>query len=412
MIDPVLPTYARAPIEVASGEGCWLIDAQGRRHLDFGAGIAVNAFGHAHPELVAALTEQAGKLWHGLQRLDWTGDPVFEMAEVRARTNGLELTLTGPAALGSGERPRAYAVTRYRYEPTEDYGGPKLDETELPVRSVTMSDDRRTIFLELGESAMLEDHVYHVRIVGPWRDADGRRPWATEAWYTMNRVPRDRRVTPDPVPVASRANELTEAERAAGFRLLFDGESTDGWMAYGGGPVGEGWRIEDGALVRAEAGAGDLVTEEVFGDFELRLEWSVAPGGNSGIFFHVADGYGAVWETGPEMQILDNERHADGQSPLTSAGSCYALLAPEYDATYPPGQWNEVRIVVDGAEGELWLNGELQCRFDRDSERWADLVAGSKFASMPDFGRLREGRIALQDHGDEVRFRSIRIRTW
>jgi cytochrome c len=355
---------------------------------------------------------QAGKLWYGLQRLDWNGRATFEMFRVRARTNGFLLDFTRSVDTATGNAPRAYSVTRYRYEPTAAYGGPKIDEEIVRVRSVSMDGTRRRVFLELDEADMLPGFVYHVQLMGPWRDVEGRRPWTTEAWYTMNRVPQELRETPAPVDGIARANTLSAEERAAGFRLLFDGSSTDGWMAYGGGDVPAGWQIVDGALTRVGDGAGDIVTTETFANFELKLEWAVAPGGNSGIFWRVADGRPAVWSTGPEMQILDNERHADGQSPLTSAGSCYALLAPDYDATFPPGYFNEARIVADGPNVEYWLNGELQCRFDLESDLWRELVANSKFAGMPDFGRIAEGRIALQDHGDEVSFRSIRIRTW
>ncbi len=354
---------------------------------------------------------QEGKLWYGLQRLDYTGRTAFEMLRVRARTNGFGIDFTGPVDTAVGNEPRSYTVTRWRYEPTIDYGGPKLEETVIPVRSVSMDDSRRRVFLELDESDLRPGHVYHVHLTGPWRDAEGRRLWTTEAWYTLNRVPEDRRTVPAPVEALTRANTLSPEEASAGFRLLFDGVTTDGWMAYGGGPVPAGWEVRDGELARTGPG-GDIVTEQIFGNFELRLEWAVAPAGNSGIFWRVADGYGAVWETGPEMQVLDNERHGDGQSPLTSAGACYALLAPDHDATYPPGSFNEARIIADGPNVEYWLNGELQCRFNLESSEWRELVAGSKFRGMPDFGRMPAGRIALQDHGDLVRYRSIRIRSW
>jgi hypothetical protein len=172
--------------------------------------------------------------------------------------------------------------------------------------------------------------------------------------------------------------------------------------------------VQDGALVRTSHG-GDLVSNDTYRDFELELDWRITEGGNSGILFLVdetprADGsQPAVWETGLEMQVLDDERHADGRDPLTSAGACYALFAPEHDDTRPVGHWNHVRIAKQGSRVEQWLNGRLQCAYDIGSDDWRARVAASKFRDMPGFARARAGRIALQDHGDEVAFRNIRI---
>ena len=211
-------------------------------------------------------------------------------------------------------------------------------------------------------------------------------------------------------PAAPNApNTLTEAERASGWRLLFDGGSLAAWRTYKELEPRAGWRAEDGALVMTGDG-GDLVTRESFASFELRLQWRVFEGGNSGIFYHVTDAGGAVWESGPEMQVLDDERHPDGREPRTSAGACYALYAPLERSVRPAGEWNEARLVVRGARVEHWLNGVLQCRYDRDGEDWRARVAASKFAAWPRFGAAREGHIALQDHGDRVEYRDIAIR--
>ena len=205
------------------------------------------------------------------------------------------------------------------------------------------------------------------------------------------------------------ANTLTTAERDLGWELLFDGESLEGWHLYGREGETQGWEIVDGTLART-GGGGDLVTEGSWTDFELRLEWRISEGGNSGIFFRVGDGQDAVWRTGPEMQVLDNERHADGRNGYTSAGANYALHAPPRDATREVGEWNQVHILVRGNKVEYWLNTELQCSYELQSEAWEELVAASKFASMPLYGREPSGRIALQDHGDLVWYRSIKIR--
>jgi hypothetical protein len=156
---------------------------------------------------------------------------------------------------------------------------------------------------------------------------------------------------------------------------------------------------------------GDLITVDQYGDFELRLEWKIARGGNSGIMFHVTDDAGQTYETGPEMQVLDNGGHADGRDPVTSAGSNYALHAPTRDVTRPIGEWNEVRLLVRGPHVEHWLNGVKLLEYELWSPDWEARVQASKFKTMPGYGRARRGHIALQDHGDRVSYRNIRIKT-
>lgn len=194
-----------------------------------------------------------------------------------------------------------------------------------------------------------------------------------------------------------------------GWRPLFDGTSTAGWMNYGKATIAKGWEAQDGALVMV-GGGGDIVTADEYEDFELELEWQVAPGGNSGVFFNVVDGLGAVWSSGPEMQVLDNTTHHDGKNVLTSAGSCYALYPPSRDVTRPAGQWNQARLMSKNGHVQHWLNGTLLCEYTIGSDDWNERVAASKFKDMPEFGSASRGRIALQDHGDRVAFRNLRIR--
>ncbi len=206
-------------------------------------------------------------------------------------------------------------------------------------------------------------------------------------------------------------NTLTEQERAAGWRLLFDGRTTGGWRGFKKPDMPAGWQAIDGALTRV-ASAGDIVTTDEFASFELAFEWRIAPGGNSGVFFHVTEDVEAVWHSGPEYQILDNVAHKDGLTPETSAGSDYALHAPSRDATKAPGSWNQGRIVVRGSHVEHWLNGEKIVEYVLGSPEWAARVAKSKFKAYPGFGRAPKGRIAIQDHGDTVAYRNIKIRTF
>jgi hypothetical protein len=210
-------------------------------------------------------------------------------------------------------------------------------------------------------------------------------------------------------PLVCPPNTLTGAETELGWRLLFDGESLEGWHLYGLPGETTGWAVEDGAIARVGPG-GDLVSARQYANFELRLQWRISPGGNSGIVYRVADGQDAVWRTGPEMQVLDNQRQPDGRNAFTSAGSVYALYPPPRDVTRPIGEWNDVHLIVRGNAVEHWLNGERQCAYVLGSEEWTELVAASKFASMPGYGLETRGRLALQNHGDPVWFRAIKLR--
>ena len=204
---------------------------------------------------------------------------------------------------------------------------------------------------------------------------------------------------------------LTADEQSAGWRLLFDGESTAGWRGFKSASLPAGWQVKDSALTRV-AEAGDIVTDEVFRDFELTLEWKVAAGGNSGIMYRVSEApeLKYVWESGPEMQVLDDARHPDGAKPETSAGACYGLYPAPRGIVRPAGEWNQVRIVVQGKRVEHWLNGTRIVEYELGSPDWEDRVRKSKFASMPRYGREPAGHIALQDHGDWVAYRNIKIR--
>lgn len=204
-------------------------------------------------------------------------------------------------------------------------------------------------------------------------------------------------------------NTLSAKERADGWKLLFDGKTTNGWRGYRKKTMPDGWQVRDGALVRA-ATAGDIVTEQQFDNFELQFDWKVTKGANSGVFYRASEEYPAVYESAPEYQVLDNGGHPDGKSPKTSAGSNYALDAPVRDVTKPVGEWNHARIVVDGHHVEHWMNGVKLLEYELNSPKWKEEVAASKFKQWPAYGTLSKGYIAIQDHGAEVAFRSIKVR--
>lgn len=208
---------------------------------------------------------------------------------------------------------------------------------------------------------------------------------------------------------AASVSTLTPEERAAGWRLLFDGSTTRGWRGYRRTDIPSGWQVVDGALTRVGQG-GDIVSDEQFENFELALEWKVSPGGNSGIFYRATEAGDAVYYSGPEMQVLDDARHQDGSSRLTSAGSLYGLYAPPAGVVKPAGEWNAVRIVVNGNHVEHWLNGVKVVEAELGSADWEKRVSEAKFKEWPQFGRAKRGHIALQDHGDWVAYRNIKIK--
>jgi hypothetical protein len=204
-------------------------------------------------------------------------------------------------------------------------------------------------------------------------------------------------------------NVLSDAETKAGWKLLFDGTSLEHWRGYRKDKLPDGWKVEaDGSFCRH--GGGDIITKEQFDSFELVLEWKISPGGNSGIFYRATEAHGAIYESAPEMQVLDNAKHGDGKNPKTSAGANYALIAPPKDVTRPVGEWNAVRLVVDGQHVEHWLNGEKLLDYTLGSPAWVELVKKSKFAGWADYGKAAKGHIGLQDHGDLVWFRNVKIR--
>lgn len=204
-------------------------------------------------------------------------------------------------------------------------------------------------------------------------------------------------------------NTLSDAEKAAGFKLLFDGKSADGWRGYKQKTMPSGWKVIDGCIVRT-GGGGDIITDAEYGSFELLIDWKVAPKGNSGIMYHVEEGPETAYMTGPEYQVLDNKGHPDGRSKMTSAASCYGLYPPTKDVCHPAGEWNHTKIVIKNGHVEHWLNGEKVVEYQKGSDEWNKKVAGSKFKNWEQFGKPTKGHIVLQDHGDKVEYRNIKIK--
>src|SRR5688572_1067573 len=216
---------------------------------------------------------------------------------------------------------------------------------------------------------------------------------------------------------AAEPNTLTDDDKKAGWRLLFDGKTTDGWRGYKMDKMPPGWSVDGGALVRVKGGAGgkgagggdDIVTTEDFQDLELQLEYKLVANGNSGVLYHVSEEPVTAWHYAPEVQLLDNAAHPT-RDKRQLAAACYDLYAPSKDVTNPVGQWNHLRVLVNGPHVEHWLNGEKVVEYELWSDDWKARVAKSKFKDRPKFGTFKKGPICLQDHSDRVEFRNIKIR--
>tara|TARA_R110000868_G_scaffold37111_4_gene131359 strand:+ start:49320 stop:50051 length:732 start_codon:yes stop_codon:yes gene_type:complete len=205
---------------------------------------------------------------------------------------------------------------------------------------------------------------------------------------------------------------------------LFDGKTFDGWKEYNSDTINPRWEIEDGTILVSRDGntrdkniglSKSIMTEQTFGNFELELEYKMSLGGNSGIMYHVVEDskYENDYETGPEYQILDDEFSASESLPNRMAASSYDMFVPDSSkkSLYPAGEWNSIKLIYDNGRVEHWLNGEKVLEFTEGSEEWKEAYANSKFpANFPNWGTSNSGHISLQDHGDFIAFRNIRIR--
>ncbi len=223
---------------------------------------------------------------------------------------------------------------------------------------------------------------------------------------------------------AAPSNTLTAAEKASGWKLLFDGKTTTGWRGFRREKFPEeGWVIADGAIKHVAGGGeqsqngGDIITTEKYDNFELQLEWRISPGGNSGIKYLIAEemvnsGHSGL---GFEMQVLDDDQHPDakmGKNGNRTAGALYDLIAPKNKVLRPVGEWNQARLIIRGNHVEHWLNGAKVVEYELGSPQLKALIAESKYKTIAGFGEVRKGHILLQDHGNEVWYRNIKIRSF
>ncbi|MFN9682435.1 MAG: DUF1080 domain-containing protein [Bacteroidota bacterium] len=214
-------------------------------------------------------------------------------------------------------------------------------------------------------------------------------------------------------------NKLTPAEIKKGWKLLFDGSTLTGCKTYNRTDMATSWGVKDGAIFldakkgRSDVAKGDLVTLEDYDDFEFSVEWKISDCGNSGIMYRIVEDpkYKQPYLTGPEMQVLDNKCHPDAKIITHRSGDFYDVMASKTENVKPAGEWNSVRIIMKGYKLEQWQNGVRQIKLTLGSDEINAIVEKSKWKNQKDWGKALIGKIGLQDHGDAVWFRNIKIRS-
>jgi len=379
---------------------------------------------------------QEGKKWYGLERLNYTGKQTFELLSVQAQPHGFSLQLTKPLAKNAKITANTVKLKQWFYHPTKQYGGPKYNEHSLTADSVIVSEDGLTIDVRV--SGLKAGYVVYIDLDNTLNSESGEKLWAHEAWYTLNNIPtsvqsklqiqkKSDAIVNETIQAVN--NSLSEQEKADGWQLMFDGKTLNGWKDYASDDQNksENWSVENGTLKLTPSGnnfwkdakwflfggaSGDLLYyPEKFDNFELTLEWKISKNGNSGIFYFVADEeHSAPWETGLEMQVLDNEGHDDGQYEKHRSADLYDLIASSEEPVNEPEQWNKIIIKVQNHQVEHWMNGVKVVEFTHADSTWSKMVSASKFSSMDDFGKATKGHIVLQHHGDIVWYRNLKIR--
>ena len=216
------------------------------------------------------------------------------------------------------------------------------------------------------------------------------------------------------LPVPLNTGTLAETNKN-GWKKLFDGKTKKGWHSYGKATAGEAWKIADGTLYVDPSikEGGDLVTDEEYGNFDLKLEWKISKNGNSGILINIKEDaakYNETYITGPEIQVLDNDGHPDGKITKHRAGDLYDLVKSSSEPVKPVGEWNAVEIISNKGKLQIFVNGTNVVTTTMWDDNWRSMIAGSKFKNWSDFGTFKQGKIDLQDHGNAVWYRNIEIK--
>ncbi len=233
-------------------------------------------------------------------------------------------------------------------------------------------------------------------------------------------VPKDSTATMTNPVTSDSNNKVSVAENTDGWQLLFDGSTTNGWHIYNKKSDGHAWVIDNGTIHLdpkemkdwQTVGGGDLITNEEYDNFQLKLEWKLADSANSGVilFINESPRYEHTWHTGPEMQVLDNNGHSDAKIIKHRAADLYDLISSTPETVKKAGEWNQVEVISDHGTLVFFLNGTKVLSTTMWDDNWRKMIKGSKFKGMPDFGTYKKGHIGLQDHGNKVWFRNIKIK--
>ncbi|NML19915.1 DUF1080 domain-containing protein [Pseudoflavitalea sp. G-6-1-2] len=219
---------------------------------------------------------------------------------------------------------------------------------------------------------------------------------------------------------ASSNNTLSSKEQSQGWELLFDGSTKNGWHVFNNRTDGAAWKVEDGVLFldpKAKGpkgeGGGDLTSDKTYGNFHLKLDWKIDSAGNSGIMFHAQEDpkYRWAYVTAPEMQIIDNNAHADAKFVKHRAGDLYDLISAVPENSRKAGEWNTSEIIYQNGNLSLYQNGKEVVITNMNSPEFKELIAKSKFKTIEEFAKVNSGKLVLQDHGDKVWFRNIKVKT-
>ncbi len=344
--------------------------------------------------------------YFGLQRLTYNGHPAFEMLAIRAKSNGLEIEFTKPLRTGDGTMPDDYKIQQWYFIWTKEISSQeKRDLENLEVVSVSPSDDRKRVFLEL--AGMKAGHVLYVQLQPTFLSADNEQLWSNEGWYTLNAIP-DEPGRVQAYPHLRKSNALTSPERDDGWTLLFDGNSAGGWQTK----QTSGWKVGNGHL-QGEGQSTVLATQQSFDNFELELEWKLATGAEGGILYKVPDenDFENALVFSPRMQLVDDRGNPEAKAVRKhQTGAVYDVLEPRYSVSKPANEYNLARLVLNDDYVEHWVNGIKVIEYQLGSEEWKQQLSGTIYAGHVDYGQVSGGRIALYSRQGNIWIRNIRVR--
>ncbi len=326
------------------------------------------------------------------------------MLAIRSKANGLEIEFTTPLRIGDGTDPADYKVQQWYYAWTEEISSQeKRDLENLKIKSVTLSEDRKKVFLAL--AGMKKEHVLYVQLQPTFLSENNDQLWSNEAWYTLNEFP-DESGQVNPYPYPGQLNVLTSPEKEQGWKNIFNGETLEGWKSSAG------WSVENDQI-KGYGGSILLTSSLSYDNFELELDWKVETGAEGGILINVPlkDDGENVLLISPRMQLVDDLGNADAKAVRKhKTGANYDISEPFYVISNPANDYNKARVVVDGDHIEYWVNGIKVTDYTIGSDDWKASLAGTIYQNVEGYGATDTGGIALYSKKGSIWFRNIRIK--